>query len=221
MVLAFLQDTAAGKIGEVRFLDGSCLYPMAGQGVHVLDLIFAFNGYAPARRVFGAISGYEDLSGTHPGPKTAEFLIDFENGARAVLMAGPGAPTFEDGPDSGRPWMQKRIAVYGTHGFLHWRMDAWERSLPDGTVARGQKSYREEDLQGQANLTNALFDWLEDDTKGHPNNLGTSLDEWLTILGGYASGVSGRPIDLPFDPPEDLLDQIRHLGGEAAAEQDS
>ncbi len=110
-------------------------------------------------------------------------------------------------------WGHKRIAVYGTHGFLHWRMYAWERSMPDGTVEQGKKDYAEEDVQGQANHTNALFDWLEDDSKVHPCCLETSLDQWLVILAGYASTIEQRPIDMPFEPDDDLLDQFKKFAG--------
>ncbi|MGD8240683.1 MAG: Gfo/Idh/MocA family oxidoreductase, partial [Armatimonadota bacterium] len=60
MVLDFLQAIADGEIGEVKFLDASAILPMSGQGVHVLDLTFAFNGYARPQTVFGASSGYDD-----------------------------------------------------------------------------------------------------------------------------------------------------------------
>ncbi|MBU0608815.1 MAG: hypothetical protein KKI08_13085, partial [Armatimonadetes bacterium] len=73
--------------------------------------------------------------------------------------------------------------------------------------------YREEDVPGQAGLTNAMFDWLEDDNKPSPTNLSTSLDEWLVILAGYLSTVEARPVDLPFDPPDDLLDQFKRFVG--------
>lgn len=208
-ILEFLADVEAGKIGEVRFIDASSVLPMAGQGPHILDLMFAFSGYAKPKTVFGASSGYDDINGTHPSPRSAESLITFENGCRAALMAGAGAPEFEEGPS----WMHKRIAVYGTHGFLHWRMNAWERSLPDGTVEQGRKEYAAEDVRGQAGLTNALFDWLEDDDTPSPTNLKTSLDEWLVILAGYLSSVEARPVDLPFDPPDDLLDRFKRFVG--------
>ncbi|MFQ5809652.1 MAG: Gfo/Idh/MocA family protein [Armatimonadota bacterium] len=205
MVLDFLQATADGKIGEVKFLDASAILPMAGQGVHILDLTFAFNGYARPQTVFGASSGYDDINGTHPSPRTAAWMITFENGARAVLQAGEGAPQFEPGPS----WAHKRIAVYGTHGFLHWRVNGWDRSLPDGTVEHGEKQYAAEDVIGQANLTNAVFDWLADDGKPTATNLATSLDEWIVILAGYLSTVEARPVDLPLDPPDDLLDRFK------------
>ena len=209
MVLDMLKDVQDGKIGEVRFLDATALLPMAGQGCHVLDLMFAFNGYAKPISVFGASSGFDDIDGTHASPNAAESLITFENGARGALMTGEGAPQFEEGPR----WAHKRIAVYGTHGFLHWRMNGWERSLPDGTVEQGQKDYREEDTQGQANHTNAMFDWLEDNSKPHPCCLATSLDEYLVILAGFASAVEAKAIQMPFEPADDLLDQYKALVG--------
>ncbi len=209
-VVAFLQDVAEGKIGQVRFLDASAVLPMSGQGVHVLDLLFAFAGYPEVETVFGASSGYDDIDGTHPSPNTAETLITFRNGMRGALQAGEGAPIFvPDVPN----WGHKRIAVYGTHGFIHWRMFGWERSLADGTVETGEYEYRDDDVLGQAGLTNAMFDWLEDDGKPAPTNLNTSLDEWLVILAGYMSTVEARPVDSPFDPPDDLLDRFKAFVG--------
>ncbi|MFC1715986.1 Gfo/Idh/MocA family protein [Candidatus Poribacteria bacterium] len=209
MILDFLKDIEEGKIGAIRCIDATARLPMAGQGCHVLDLMFAFNGYAKPKTVFGAASGYDDINGTHPSPEAAESLITFENGVRAMLMTGEGAPEFEEGAN----WTHKRIAIYGTHGFIHWRMNAWERSLPDGTVEQGQKSYAEEDVLGQASHTNAMFDWLADDNKTHPCCLTTALDEWLVILAGYQSAITASPVHMPFDPPDDLLDQYKQFVG--------
>lgn len=208
MILQLLADVKAGVFGQVKFIDASAVLPMSGQGVHVLDLMFAFNDYAPVRTVFGASSGYTDLGCEHPSPRDAESLITFDNGVRAALQAGVGSPMFEEGPS----WGHKRIAVYGTHGYFHWRMNAWEKSLPDGTVERGQKEYGVEDVQGQANLTNAIFDWIEGGDPA-PTNLATSLDEWLVILAGYLGSIEARPIDFPFEPPADLLDRFKSFVG--------
>ncbi|MBM3212653.1 Gfo/Idh/MocA family oxidoreductase, partial [Candidatus Poribacteria bacterium] len=71
MILDFLKDVKEGKIGEVRCIDATAVLPMSGQGCHVLDLMFAFNGYAKPKTVFGAASGFDDINGTHPSPKAA------------------------------------------------------------------------------------------------------------------------------------------------------
>ena len=209
-VLELLDHVAAGHIGDVRFIDASCLYPMSGQGVRVLDLMFAFAGYPQVETVFGASSGYDDLNGTHPSPRTAESLITFGNGVRAALQAGEGAPRF----DASAPrWGHKRIAAYGTNGFVQWWMQGWEKSVAGGDVDRGSHAYADEDVLGQAGLTNAMFDWLEDDAKPCPTSLETSLNEWLVILAGYLSTVEARPVDLPFDPPDDLLERFKRFVG--------
>lgn len=211
-VLDLLAHVRGGRIGEVRFLDASAMLPMSGQGVHVLDLLFAFAGYAEVETVFGASSGYDDINGTHPSPRTAESLITFRNGMRAALQAGEGAPVHDP---TAPKWGHKRISVYGTHGFVQWWMQGWERSLPDGRVEVGSHLYADEDGLGQAGLTNAMFDWLEDDGRPCPTNLATSLDEWLVILAGYMSTVEARPVTFPFDPPDDLLDRFKAFVGAA------
>jgi predicted dehydrogenase len=185
---------------------------MSGQGVHVLDLLFAFAGYPEVETVFGASSGYDDINGTHPSPRTAESLITFRDGKRAALQAGEGAPTHDPAAPK---WGHKRIAVYGTHGFVEWWMQGWARSLRNGTVEKGSHAYADQDVLGQAGLTNAMFDWLEDDGKPCPTNLSMSLDEWLVILAGYLSTVEAKPVDLPFNPPDDLLKRFRAFVGAA------
>jgi predicted dehydrogenase len=117
--LYLLGHVRSGQIGQVRFLDASAVLPMSGQGVHVLDLLFAFADYAEVETVFGASSGYDDINGTHPSPRSAESLITFRNGMRAALQAGEGAPMHDK---SAPNWGHKRIAVYGTHGFVEWWM---------------------------------------------------------------------------------------------------
>ncbi|OGG45237.1 MAG: hypothetical protein A3F84_05885 [Candidatus Handelsmanbacteria bacterium RIFCSPLOWO2_12_FULL_64_10] len=211
-VLDLLRTVREGGIGEVRFLDASAVLPMSGQGVHVLDLLFAFAGYPEVGTVFGASSGYDDINGTHPSPRTAESLITFRNGMRAALQAGEGAPIHDP---TAPKWGHKRISVYGTHGFVQWWMQGWERSLPDGRVETGSHVYADEDALGEAGLIQAMFDWLEHDDRPCPTNLATSLDEWLVILAGYMSTVEARPVDFPFDPPDDLLDRFKRFVGAA------
>jgi predicted dehydrogenase len=211
-ILDLLDYVRGGHIGPVRFLDASAVLPMSGQGVHVLDLLFAFAGYPEVETVFGASSGYDDINGTHPSPRTAESLITFRNGMRAALQAGEGAPVHDRTAPN---WGHKRIAVYGTHGYIEWWMQGWARSLPDGSVEQGDHSYAEQDVLGQAGLVNAMYDWLEDDGKPCPTHLATSLDEWLVILAGYTSTVEARPVSWPFDPPDDLLDRFKAFVGAA------
>jgi hypothetical protein len=87
-------------------------------------------------------------------------------------------------------------------------MEGWEKKTRDGSYERGEKSYREEDLLGQAGLTDATFEWLEDDSKPHPNRLSISRMEFSVILGIFQSVVTRAPIYYPFDPQDGLLDAL-------------
>ena len=148
-----------------------------GRTGHVLDLMFISTAMRSPERL-RASSGYDDIS-THPTAKSAEYRSP-SGMARGVLMAGSGARLH------GGPPICTSGSCLGTHGFRHWRMDAWERSLPDGAV-ESQTYPREEDIIGRAGLTNALrlVDRRARTTCHIP-------DEWLVILASYASTVEAR-----------------------------
>ncbi len=61
----------------------------------------------------------------------------------------------------------------------------------------------------QANLTNAMFQWIENDAKPVETNLKVALHQWNVVLGLYASAICRQPIDIPFEPPDDLLLQLQ------------
>ena len=86
---------------------------------------------------------------------------------------------------------------------------SWERSTPEGGYESGPLSYGEQDVAAQGNLTEAVFDWLDDESKVHPTHLEQSLAEFNLLLGIYYSGITNEVIDLPFDPPDGLMDQLR------------
>lgn len=206
LVLEFLADVDSGALGDVRFVDASAGLPVAGQGVHVLDLMFAFAGYSAVERVVGVASGYDDIDGTHPSPRTMTAVVTFANGVRGVMQAGEGYPVFEPNP---AVWMHKRVSVCGTHGYRHWRMAGYERSVPDGTVESGPNDYAAQDVCGQAALTEAVLGWLDDDAAVAPTNLDRALDEWLVVLACYESALSRHAVDFPFEPADDLLERYR------------
>ena len=209
-LIELLNDVYEGRIGDVRFLDVSARLNLAGQGTHVEDLMFAFNNYARPVSVFGQASGASAMNSTHPAPDMAEAEIIFENGIHALLACGVNGTSVGDYPQH----YHKRIAAYGTRGFVHWQMEAWERSTPNAGYEHGTKSYGEEDVLGQQGLTEAVFDWLDDENKPHPNRLEISLLEFNVILGLYTSVVKHAPVELPVEPEDSLLDDLRvALGG--------
>jgi hypothetical protein len=49
---------------------------------------------------------------------------------------------------------------------------------------------------------------LENDGKPVGTNLRRSLDQWNVVLGLYASTLWRKPVDIPFDPPDDLFEEL-------------
>jgi predicted dehydrogenase len=201
----FQADLQADRIGALRYLDASARLFLAGQGTHVIDLMFALNGDVRPTTVFGQVAGAAGLSGSHPAPEMACATITFANGVRGALEVGKNAR--RNNPEGEH--FHKRIAAYGTQGFVEWQMEQWERSAPATGYEQAAHRYREEDRLGQRALTEAVFDWLDDETRVHPNNLDTSLAESNLVLGLYASALRRTPVSLPFAVEEDLLPRLR------------
>ena len=207
------QIVAGGEIGEVRFIEASCGMNLAYQGTHTLQAIGAFHPTGIPTRVLGQVSGAGGLTDTpkkHFAPDQCIGAIEFDGGLRAQLISGPFAPRVTD---EERTNVHKRIAVYGTRGYVHWTMWSWEVSI-DGKVEKGTHQYPDEDILGQAAITDAMIDWIGDDAKVHPLNFDLALQDFNIVMGIYTSGLEHRPVDLPFDPPEGLIDRLRgELGG--------
>jgi hypothetical protein len=122
------------------------------------------------------------------------------------MVCGLIAPTANDNPVI---YHHKRIAAYGTRGWVHWTMTGWERFSEVDGYASGEHVYAEQDDRAQAALTDAAFEWAADETKLHPTRLERNLQQFNVVLGGYTSALEGRPVDLPFDPPDGLLDAFK------------
>jgi len=196
-----------GKIGEVRFIEASARMNLAYQGTHSLQAIGAFNRGAKPVTVFGQVSGAAGLQvtrGQHYAPDQSLAKIVYDNGVHAVLQCGINAPSVGDGPVH----THKRIMVYGTRGYVGWTMWSWE-SFIDGVHQAGTHQYPDEDILGQAALTEAMFDWLENDAAAHPLNLDLALQDFNIILGMYMSALHHRVVDLPVEPEPELIATLR------------
>jgi predicted dehydrogenase len=180
---------------------------LAYQGTHVLELISAFNGGARPTAVFGQVAGAEGLKGTkgHFAPDECVASITYDDGTRAQILCGADAPYVGGSTVS----KHKRVAVYGTRGLVHWTMHGWERTSPDGGLDKGTHNYPDEDILGQAGLTEAVFDWLEDETADHPTSLDASLVQFNVILGIYMSALKRVPMALPVDAEPRLIDALK------------
>jgi predicted dehydrogenase len=196
-----------GKIGALRFVEASSGMNLAYQGTHSLQAIGAFLPGSRPVSVFGQASGAAGLADTpkkHFAPDESLLSIKYDKGIDAVLRCGANAPRVKEGPIH----QHKRIAVYGSRGHASWTMWSWE-TLIDGRLEQGGHEYPEEDILGQARMTEAMFDWLEDDLKVHPLNIDGALVDFNTILGLYTSVIHRKVIALPVVPEDDLIAKLR------------
>ena len=205
-LLALRDDVAEGRVGEIRFIDTSAASTILDQGVHLLDLAHWFADHALPRQVIAQVSGVSALDSDQPCPDITSLLIRFEGDVRTLLVSGDIASLIEPKEPF---YMQKRIAVYGSTGYVHWTMFGWERVTRLGGYATGRHVYAEEDTRAQAALTDAAFALLEGGDQVHPTNLTRSLKQFDVVLAGYVSALEHRPIDLPFQAPDHLLDALR------------
>lgn len=204
------RDVAEGRIGDIRCIDVSAGSTPLDQGVHVLELAHSYYGFKAFKSVFGQVAGSKALESRQPSPDMAEASIMFEGNVHAVLVCGSCAPRATKNESI---FHHKRISVYGTKGFVQWTMAGWERSTLDKGYESGAHEYGPEDDLAQARLTEACFDWLEDEKKPHPTRLERSLVQFNVILGIYASALTCKPVDLPFDPPDGLCKAIKERLG--------
>ena len=206
--LELKRDVTEGRIGEIKFIDASARSRPGEQGGHVLQLVSSYIDNSPPVRVFGQVSGGENLTASgHPSPMHATAHVLYENGLHGSLAFG--TEMGQKASDDPGIYGHKRVFVVGTKGFVHWRFSSWERATPDGGYESGPLNYGEQDVIAQANFTEAVFDWLDDANNVHPTHLKQSLAEFNLILGIYYSGITNQIIKLPFEPPDGLMDMLR------------
>lgn len=205
--LELKRDVAEGRIGQVRCIDVSARSTPLDQGVHVLELAHSYNGFAAFTSVFGQVADGAELDSRQPAPGMATATFNFDNGVHGMLVSGACAPYATDHIEN--RYAHKRIAVYGSDGFVHWTMYGWERRTLDAGYESGAHDYGIEDDLAQGRLTEAVFDWLLDESKPHPTRLSRSLEQFNVVLGVYVSALEARPVELPFDPPDGLLEALR------------
>ena len=199
----------SGKLGQVRFLDTTAGMTISGQGTHMLDYAMSLNDDAPVVRVFGAASGAEAMTGYHPGPDTTVGQLLFANGVYGIWSNGYTAPPVGD-PDLVH--VHFRVAAYAERGHVLWEGQRnWEIVSPEGREGGFQGAgdlWMPSNHAAQAALCDAMFDWIEDYDKPAGTNLALGLHQWQVVLGLYASALWRKPVEIPFDPPDDLFDQL-------------
>lgn len=201
---------AAESIGTVPFIDISCGMNIAGQGTHTLNYGRSLIGDPKAVTVFGSTDGWDDSDPGHPAPLSSEAYITFDNGVRALWTSGPVSPR---AGDTKTTWQHIRIGAYGTKGRALWEeFGKWEieGSSPRVGDFGGMDTWKKENSFAQARFHQAMFSWLEDDSKVPGTSFKDSLHECAVIFALYQSSVEHRPISMDgFVPPDDLIERIR------------
>ena len=199
----------SGRLGRLLFLDCSARFNISGQGTHLLDYAMSLNADSPVTRVFGAASGGTQMDSPHPGPDNTVAQLDFANGVRALWSTGLASP---QAIDDATPWKHVRIAAYAERGrTLYEEFGRWQIVSPDGIEsgeAGDMQAWADGNLAAQAGLVNAMLDWIENDARPAGTHLKQSLHQWNVVLGLYASALWRRPVDIPFDVPDDLFAQL-------------
>ncbi len=198
-----------GAIGEPRFIDASARMNMAYQGTHVLQSIAAFHPLGVPSAVFAQVSGPNGLQASrrnHYAPDATAATIRYEDGVSALLRCGTnGAYVLADDE---RVNVHKQLTVFGAEGHVHWSMWGWE-TLVRGRRERGDHNYPDEDILGQAAMTEAAFDWLEDDSQLHPLNLDAALRDFHIVLKAYMSALQRKEETLASELQPGLIDALR------------
>ena len=199
------------ELGRVRFLDFSCRMNLAAQGTHIIDWAMSLNEDSPIVRVFGTVSGTESFDSDYPAPDTSACQVLFENGVHGFWNTGWTAPRVVDDEAIHK---HCRVAAYTENGHvLFEEFGRWEVVSPKlaeyPIFPATPETWRTSNDRAQASLTTAMFYWLEDDTRPVGTNLKLALHQFNAVLGIYASTISRQPIDIPFDPPDDLDTQLR------------
>ncbi|HIB92441.1 TPA: Gfo/Idh/MocA family oxidoreductase [Candidatus Poribacteria bacterium] len=207
--LELKRDVTEGKIGEIKLIEASSRNPPVDQAPHTLQLVSSYIDNSQPVKVMGQVSGSNQLNSDQPSPDNATARIEYANGIQASVAFGPEMAIRVLSETSNN--RHKRVCVFGTKGFVHWRFESWEKFTNEYGYQSGDLSYGEENAVAQIGLTEAMFDWLEDRNKVHPTNLKQSLAEFNLLLGIYQSGLIRQPIDLPFDPPDNFIQHMKDI----------
>ncbi len=205
------QRVAEGGIGEVKFIDASARLNLVAQGTHMLQGVSAFNPGGRPTSVMAQASGAKGLQPSprcHYAPDETMAAISYDNGVRALLRCGAGATVVTEAKPVETVSLHKRISVYGSAGSAHWTMWSWQYTGRNGVTESGTHDYFEQDVRAQAALTEAMFDWLEDDRKVHPLNLASALVDFNIILGAYHSVLKHEVVPLPVEPEDGLIGKL-------------
>jgi len=204
---------AAGAVGKVTRIEATCQAWLAQLGTHYVDYILWANGGAQAKWVVGHVHGRELLKDNHPSPNYTMGIIGFENGVRACVEFGKLAPSYMP---KEKFWLDDRMTVYGTHGYVWCDTDArWAAcgKTTGGEVIGGEGEgwVAQEKTRLQPLYLKDFIAWLDDETAVHPCNIDITYHGYEIMEGLCISALDHVRVDLPLDPAKcgDILARLR------------
>lgn len=201
----------SGKLGKLLFLDFSAGMNISAQGTHILDWATYLNGESQVKRVFGAASGVSDWATAHKAPDMTTAQVVFENGVFGMWSNGPAVQRVSEDPTI---WKHLRVAAYAEQGrAVFEEMGKWEVVSPQGREGgmTTPEEWAANNDRAQAGLVNSMLDWLDSDSRPCGTHLQAALRQWNAVLGLYASVLWHKPVDIPFDPPDDLFARLHDV----------
>ena len=199
----------SGKLGKLMWLNFLARMNLSAQGTHMIDWAMSLNNDSPVIQVFGTVSGSDLLDSTYPAPDLSLAEVTFANGVHGLWDTGTSAPSIMDDPAI---YKHTHVAGYAEYGQVRFEeFGQWAIQSPEGYQG-GQISAEDRDRYNdiaQASLTQAMLRWVEDEDQPVETNLKRALHQWNAVLGLYASALYRCPIKIPFEPPMDLLLQLR------------
>ncbi|MDD2707277.1 MAG: Gfo/Idh/MocA family oxidoreductase [Verrucomicrobiae bacterium] len=203
-----------GKIGDIQWIRCVTKGNILSMGPHMVDLMLFFMNNVRPIRVWAAANGMNGYDYGHPAP--ANMLVQY-------VFPGQKVVYFEDAEDAvGTPgetdfWQHGELDFWGTKGRAWWAQNRdWGYHGEGMKNAHVEKSSWEgSDVPGQREFTRAMAHWLDDDGKKHHNCLDNALQGFETILATLQAALTGKRVEFPCVPPDDIIKQLEaKLGGQ-------
>ena len=188
-------------IGSVARIHVSCLPWLSQLGTHYTDYLLWLNGGVRALWSVGHVHGRTQLTDSHPSPDYLFGQILLENGVRAEIECGYLAPSHMD---EDHFWVNNRLTVYGTHGYV-WadtdgRWGSYNRQCKgEPTGGEGETWDQQSITHLQADYLRDFADWLDDDSAEHPCNLEIAYHGFEILEGVCLSALDHTRVDFPIE----------------------
>jgi UDP-N-acetylglucosamine 3-dehydrogenase len=209
-----------GAVGQVVQLQ-TAAPNLFDWGTHWFDMLFFYNGESPASWVMGQIDTrvQRQVFGVRMESQGISY-VGFENGARALLIAGDVIPNERGGPTGQRSAMGAAHRIIGTTGVLEVGAPDSRLRLLNGTTGG---AFQEVPLDpGPANITEAVAAAIADALRCLESGAEPELSSHKAIrateliFATYESSRRRARVDLPFEGTDNPLHTMLERGDVAA-----